>query len=61
LICKGTHLTLKVNGRVIAEVIDDDPKNHDLAGLLAMQLHSGPPMTVQFKDIRYKPLKAIEP
>ena len=56
LICRGTKITLHVDGRLVAEAIDNDPKQHDLAGLLAMQLHSGPPMTVQFKDIRYKPL-----
>ena len=57
LICRGNKITLKVNGRLLAEVIDNDPKNLDLSGLLALQLHSGPPMKVQFKDIRWKPLK----
>ncbi|MDX9974722.1 MAG: DUF1080 domain-containing protein [FCB group bacterium] len=56
LICKGTKLTLRVNGRLVAEVIDDDPSQHDLEGILALQLHSGPLMTVQFKDIRLKRL-----
>lgn len=56
LICKGERLTLKVNGKLVAEVIDNDPQQRDLSGLLALQLHSGPEMTVQFKDIRYKPL-----
>jgi hypothetical protein len=56
LICRGPKLTLLVNGRLVAEVIDNDPENHDLSGLLALQLHSGPPMTVQFKDIRWNPL-----
>jgi 3-keto-disaccharide hydrolase len=56
LICRGPNLTLKVNGRVVAEVIDNDPKQQDFTGILALQLHSGPPMTVQFKDIRLKRL-----
>jgi len=56
LVCRGPKMTLYVNGRLLGEVIDHDPKEHDLSGLLALQLHSGPPMTVQFKDIRYKPL-----
>jgi 3-keto-disaccharide hydrolase len=58
LICRGTHLTLNINGRLVAEVNDLDPKQQDFSGILAMQLHSGPPMTVQFKDIRVKRLKA---
>jgi len=57
LVCQGTKLTLKVNGRLVAEVIDNDPKQQDFAGILALQLHSGPPMTVQFKDIRLKRLE----
>jgi len=56
LTCRGERLTLKINGQPIAEVIDKDPRQQDLSGLLALQLHSGPVMTVQFKDIRYKPL-----
>ncbi len=59
LICQGPRLTLKINGRTVAEVLDNDPKQQDLSGILALQLHSGPPMTVQFKDIRLKPLGAL--
>ncbi len=56
LVCRGSSITLDVNGRRVAEVVDDDPQQRDLAGILALQLHSGPPMTVQFKDIRLKRL-----
>ena len=56
LTCRGTTITLKVDGRLLAEVVDNDPKQQDLAGILGLQLHSGPPMTVQFKDIRLKRL-----
>ena len=54
LICKGNTLTLNVDGRLAAVVIDRDPAQQDFTGILALQLHSGPPMTVQFKDIRLK-------
>ena len=57
LICKGNRISLKVDGKLVAEVEDNDPKQQDLSGILAMQLHSGPPMKVQFKDIRLKLLK----
>ena len=57
LICKGNSLTLKVNGRIMAETIDKDPNQQDFSGILALQLHSGPPMTVQFKDIRLRKLQ----
>ena len=56
LICKGHTLTLFVNNILVAEVIDNDPANYDPTGLLALQLHSGKPMLVQFKDIWFKKL-----
>jgi len=37
-----------------AEVIDDDPQQQDFTGILGLQLHTGPPTTVQFKDITLK-------
>ena len=51
---KGSHITLTVNGNVTAEVIDDETAHRDLIGKLALQIHSGPPMKVQFKDIQLK-------
>jgi len=54
LVCEGPRITLKVNGKLVAAVTDNDPKEQDLSGILALQLHSGPPMTVQFKDIWLK-------
>lgn len=56
LICQGPHLILKVNGTTVAELVDNDPKEQDLSGILALQLHSNPPVLVQFKDIRLKRL-----
>lgn len=56
LICQGPLLTLRVNGITVAEVEDNDPKQQDFAGILALQLHSGPTMKVQFKEILFKRL-----
>lgn len=57
IIAQGNHLVLKVNGLVTADVTDNDANRRALSGLLALQLHAGPPMKVQFKDIRLKRLK----
>ena len=57
LTCVGTRLTLKVDGKLAAEATDLDPKHQALQGILAMQLHTGPPTVAQFKDIRLKILK----
>jgi hypothetical protein len=61
LICVGNRLTLKVEGRLAAEVIDNDPKESDAVGILGLQLHSGPPTVAQFKDIRVKVLVPAKP
>jgi putative membrane-bound dehydrogenase-like protein len=56
ILARGNHLVLKINGQVTAEVIDNDPAGLDRIGKLALQLHQGPPMKVEFKDIRLKRL-----
>jgi hypothetical protein len=51
---KGHHITLVLNG--IKSVDLEDPTG-DLGGVIALQLHVGPTMEVQFKDIQIKELK----
>ena len=53
---RGNHLVHEINGKVTAEFTDDDEAKRSMEGILALQLHQGPPMTVQFKDIRLKAL-----
>ncbi|WDQ15476.1 3-keto-disaccharide hydrolase [Rhodopirellula sp. P2] len=53
---QGQHITLRINGRVSSELIDQEEGHYDLKGILGLQLRSGRPMTVQFKDIFLKPL-----
>lgn len=54
IIAKGNHFIHKINDRVFVEVLDEDAEKAKKSGLLAFQLHKGPPMTVQFKNIRLK-------
>jgi len=56
ILAQGNHITLKLNGIVTAEVIDNDPAGLDRIGKLALQLHAGPPMKIEFKDLRLKRL-----
>ncbi len=51
---QGNHLIHKINGRVTAEVIDNQADRRAMTGILALQVHAGPAMKVQFKDIRLK-------
>ena len=51
--CQGDHITLKVNGLVTAD-IHDSAKTE---GIVALQLHRGPAMQAQFRNIRIQELK----
>lgn len=51
---KGQHIILRINGEVCSELIDKEKGHYDLKGILGLQLRSGKPMTVQFKDIYLK-------
>ncbi len=54
VIAKGNHLQHFINGLLTVDVVDNDPSKRVMTGILALQLHAGPPMKVQFKNIRIK-------
>lgn len=56
IIARGNHFEHYVNGKLTAEATDLDPAKAAASGLLGFQLHAGPPMTIQFKNIRLKVL-----
>lgn len=53
IIARGNHLVHMINGYQTMELIDDDPQGAR-EGILALQLHAGDPMVVEFKDIRIR-------
>ena len=55
---RGNRLTHVINGLTTVDVTDDEAGKSARSGLIALQLHAGPPMLVQFKDIQLKDLKA---
>ncbi|HEX4645115.1 MAG TPA: DUF1080 domain-containing protein, partial [Verrucomicrobiae bacterium] len=57
IIAKGNHLFQSINGQTTIDVIDQDEANAAKSGIVALQLHAGPPMMAQFKNIRIKELK----
>jgi hypothetical protein len=56
IIAKGNHIQHFINGVQTIDLTDERPKAAK-EGILALQLHAGQPMTVQFKNIRIKELK----
>jgi len=43
-----------INGVLMSDVTDNDTVNGKTKGLLGVQVHVGPPMKVEYKDIRIK-------
>ena len=55
-LARGNKLTLKINGVLMSQGIDKQKGKAARSGTFAIQLHDGPPMKVQFKDIWLKKL-----
>ncbi|MEI9895542.1 MAG: DUF1080 domain-containing protein [Chthoniobacter sp.] len=56
IVARGNHLEHFINGVQTVDVVDNDSKGRSLEGILALQIHVGPPMLVEFKDIFLKNL-----
>lgn len=54
VIARGNVLIHILNGQLAAAFVDDDTKNRAMKGLIGMQLHVGPPMRVEYKNIYLK-------
>ncbi|GAB5405798.1 MAG: hypothetical protein Aurels2KO_40290 [Aureliella sp.] len=56
VLVEGNHHRHWIDGRMTAVLVDLDTQNRALEGVLAVQVHVGPAMQVQFKDFRIKHL-----
>jgi hypothetical protein len=54
LVVKGNRLQHYINGVLMSDVTDNDTVNGKSKGMLGVQVHVGPPMKVEYKDIRIK-------
>ncbi len=67
IVAQGSHLMHYLNGYPTMELVDNDrltnpndakdTKGAAREGILALQIHAGPPMVVQFKDIQVRHLQ----
>lgn len=51
--CRGHHIRIAVNGRVMTDVRDPGA----LRGVFALQLHRGPPMRVEYRNLKLRRLR----
>lgn len=56
IIARGNVLTQILNGRVMSMLVDDDVPNRKMSGLIGIQLHLGPPMKIEVRNVRIKAL-----
>ncbi len=54
ILCQGPRIRISLNGTVVNDVLDPGPAE----GVLAMQLHRGEAMRVEFRNIRIRELPA---
>lgn len=54
IIAKGNRLQHYINGKLMSDVTDNDTVNGMKKGLLGVQVHVGPPMKVQYRDLKIK-------
>ena len=53
---RGNHITLELNGKKTVDYTETEPAI-ETTGLIALQLHAGPPLQMQFKDMLIRELK----
>jgi HEAT repeat protein len=56
ILCRGPEITLFINGTLMCQFTDHDAKKAASQGFIALQMHPGPPMKIEFKNLRLKAL-----
>ncbi len=56
VLVEGNHHRHWIDGHPTADLLDFDEKGRSLEGVLAVQVHVGPAMKIQYKDFRIKHL-----
>jgi hypothetical protein len=53
-VAKGNSLKHYINGVLMSDVTDNDTVNGKSKGVLGIQVHVGPPMKVEYRNIMIK-------
>ncbi|MCX7047750.1 MAG: DUF1080 domain-containing protein [Candidatus Sumerlaeota bacterium] len=57
VVCHGPEIALYLNGVLMCQTTDHRVAPAAARGIIALQMHPGPPMKIQFKNIRIKVMK----
>jgi hypothetical protein len=58
IVARGSDLSLEINGVLMCQATDQQAGLAARDGVIALQMHPGPPMKVQFRNLRIKMLDA---
>lgn len=56
VVASGNVLRHFIDGRLMSQVIDNDTVNRRSSGKLGVQVHVGPPMTIEYRNLRLRAL-----
>jgi len=57
IIARGPVLMQLINDQLMAVAIDEDSKNFDAEGLIGLQMHTGPPFKLQYRNLMYRKIE----
>ena len=58
VLAEGPRLRHFVNGQLMSETIDHELNKRATSGILALQVHQGPPMKIQFRKLKLRRIEA---
>ena len=56
IIARGGTLIQSINGHVMSALVDEDEQGRAMEGVLGRQIHTGPPMKIEFRNLLMKKL-----
>ncbi|MEZ6099258.1 MAG: DUF1080 domain-containing protein [Pirellulaceae bacterium] len=56
IVARGNRLQHFINGILTSQVVDNDTVNRRMSGRLGIQVHVGPPMTIEYRHLRLREL-----
>ena len=56
----GNRLIHAINGKVTVDITDQETKNQEFKGLMALQIHKGKPMVIQFRKLQLRELESTK-
>ncbi|RMG01671.1 MAG: DUF1080 domain-containing protein [Planctomycetota bacterium] len=59
IVCKGPHIQQYLNGYKTVDYVEKDSEHGATKGIIALQVHRGPAMRVEFRNIRIKELPDV--